>query len=248
MIKTFYFTFAPVMKTKLLICVAILSIGSMSRVQAQSDVDVSLKSDFVSDYNWRGLELGNASIQPELSVGWKGLSLTAWGSAGLTGHKDDKREIDMTLSYETGGLSFGVVDYWTDEYDNRYFYYKRDSTGHAVEGFIAYDFGPVRASWQTFFAGRDYKEDSGKRAYSSYFELTAPFRLGTCDWDATLGLVPWKSDYYDVGGFSVTYLSLCATKDIQITKSFSLPLFGQVIANPASQNFYFVFGFTVKVL
>ena len=247
-IKTFYFTFAPVMKTKLLIWVAILSIGSMSRVQAQSDVDVSLKSDFVSDYNWRGLDLGNASIQPELSVGWKGLSLTAWGSAGLTGHKDDKREIDMTLSYETGGLSFGVVDYWTDEYDSRYFYTKRDSTGHAVEGFIAYDFGPVRASWQTFFAGRDYKEDSGKRAYSSYFELTAPFRLATCDWDATLGLVPWKSDYYDVGGFSVTYLSLCATKDIQITKSFSLPLFGQVIANPASQNFYFVFGFTVKVL
>ena len=49
-IKTFYFTFAPVMKTKLLIWVAILSIGSMSRVQAQSDVDVSLKSDFVSDY------------------------------------------------------------------------------------------------------------------------------------------------------------------------------------------------------
>ena len=101
------------MKTKLLIWVAILSIGSMSRVQAQSDVDVSLKSDFVSDYNWRGLDLGNASIQPELSVGWKGLSLTAWGSMGLTGHKDDKREIDMTLSYETGGLSFGVVDYWT---------------------------------------------------------------------------------------------------------------------------------------
>lgn len=97
------------MKTKLLIWVAILSIGSMSRVQAQSDVDVSLKSDFVSDYNWRGLDLGNASIQPELSVGWKGLSLTAWGSAGLTGHKDDKREIDMTLSYETGGLSFGVT-------------------------------------------------------------------------------------------------------------------------------------------
>ena len=216
------------MKTKLLMIVAVLSIGSMNRVQAQSEAEVSLKADFVSDYNWRGLDLGNASIQPEISVGWKGLSLTAWGSMGLTGHKDDKREIDMTLSYETGGLSFGVVDYWTDEFDDRYFYCKRDSTGHSVEGFIAYDFGPVSVSWQTFFAGRDYK--------------------ATCDWEATLGLVPWKSDYYDTSGFGVNYLSLCATKNIQITKSFALPLFGQVIANPSSQNFYFVCGFTLKVL
>ena len=234
------------MKTKLLMIVAVLSIGCMSYGQAQSEIEASLKADFVSDYNWRGLDLGNASIQPELSVGWNGLSLTAWGSVGLTGHKDDKREIDLTLSYETGGLSFGIVDYWTDEYDNRYFYYKRDATGHSFEGFVAYDFGPVSVSWQTFFAGRDYKEDSGKRAFSSYFEVEAPFRLATCDWEATLGLVPWKSDYYDTSGFGVTYLSLCATKNIQITKSFALPLFGQVIANPSCQNFYFVFGFTLK--
>jgi hypothetical protein len=83
---------------------------------------------------------------------------------------------------------------------------------------------------------------------SSYFELSAPFRLVTCDWDATMGLVPWRSDYYEVGSFSVTNLSLRATKDIQITKSFALPLFGQLIANPASQHFYFVFGFTLKAL
>ena len=64
----------------------------------------------------------------------------------------------------------------------------------------------------------------------------------------TMGLVPWRSDYYEVGSFSVTNLSLRATKDIQITKSFALPLFGQLIANPASQHFYFVFGFTLKAL
>ena len=186
------------------------------------------------------------SLQPELSVAWKGLSLSAWGSVGLS-DKDDARELDLTLSYETGGLSFGIIDYWNDGDDQPYFYYKRPDTSHSFEGFINYDFGPLSASWQTYFAGNDYQAD-GKRAYSSYFEQLAPFRLATCDWNAAAGFVPWKSGMYDVSGFSVTNLSLRATKAIRITPTFELPLFGQVIANPASRHFYFVFGLTLKAI
>lgn len=231
---------------RLIIIFALLLMVNMSSAQKLSEVEASLKADIVSEYNWRGIDLGKAALQPELSVGWKGLSLSAWGSVGLTGHKDDIREIDMTLSYETGGLELGIIDYWTDEKDKRYFYYKKDNTGHSFEGYIGYDFGPLSASWQTFFAGNDYKESDGKRAYSSYFELEAPFRLAGCEWGANFGLVPWKSDYYHVSGFSVTYVSLRATKDIRITDTFALPLFGQVIANPASQNFHFVFGLSLN--
>lgn len=74
------------------------------------------------------------------------------------------------------------------------------------------------------------------------------FRLATCDWDARFGLVPWKSYMYDVSGFSVTNLSLRATKAIKITQTFELPLFGQLVANPASQHFYFIFGLTLKAI
>jgi hypothetical protein len=225
--------------------IAMLSIGVMG-VWAQSQIEGHLGADIVSNYIWRGQDLGHVSLQPELSVAWKGLSLTAWGSVGLS-DKDDAREVDLTLSYETGGLSFGIVDYWCEGNDSRYFYYKY-GTGHAFEGFISYNFGPVSASWQTYFAGNDYQIDNDNRAYSSYLGLSAPFRLATCDWEAEVGLVPWKSGTYDVSSFSVTNLSLRATKAIQITKSFELPLFGQLIANPASQHFYFVFGLTIKAL
>ena len=53
---------------------------------------------------------------------------------------------------------------------------------------------------------------------------------------------------YDVSGFSVTNLSLRATKAIKITQTFELPLFGQVVANPASRHFYFIFGLTLKAI
>jgi len=233
-------------RTKRIFMIVTMLLASNSGIRAQNQVECHLKADFVSNYIWRGQDLGHVSLQPELSVAWKGLSLAAWGSVGLS-HSNDAREIDLTLSYETGDLSFGIVDYWNEGNDNRYFFYKY-GTGHAFEGFISYNFGPVSASWQTYFAGNDYQDDNGKRAYSSYFGLSAPFRLATCNWEAEVGFVPWKSSTYEVNSFSVTNLSLRATKAIHITKSFDLPLFGQVIANPASQHFYFVFGFTLQAI
>ena len=162
------------MKVKIAMIVTMLSSGIMG-VWAQDQVEAHLGADIVSDYIWRGQDFGDVSLQPELSVAWKGLSLSAWGSVGLS-DKDDARELDLTLSYETGGLSFGIIDYWNDGDGKPYFYYKNDDTAHSFEGFVSYDFGPVGASWQTYFAGSDYQAD-GKRAYSSYFELSAPFRL-----------------------------------------------------------------------
>ena len=233
------------MRTKRLWAV-ILVMSVTGSLQAQNKIEGSLKADFVSSYVWRGLHLGHVSLQPELSVGWKGLSLAAWGSVGLSGHTEDHKEINLTFSYQTSGLTLGVIDYWNDEYDKRFFYFKKDGTGHAFEGYADYDFGPVSVSWQTFFAGNDYQEADGKRAWSSYFQLLAPFRLATFYWEAAVGLVPWASDYYSASGFSVTNLSLRAAKDIKITDSFSLPLFGQLVANPASQDFFFVAGFTLN--
>lgn len=132
---------------KIFVIVAMLSIVTMG-IRAQSQVECHLMGDIVSNYIWRGQELGHVSLQPELSVAWKGLSLATWGSVGLS-HSNDAREIDLTLSYETGDLSFGIVDYWNEGNDNRYFFYKY-GTGHAFEGFISYNFGPVRdlLCWQ----------------------------------------------------------------------------------------------------
>ena len=112
-------------------------LASNSGIRAQNQLECHLKADFVSSYIWRGQNLGHVSLQPELAVAWKGLSLAAWGSVSLS-HNNDVREIDLTLSYNTGNLSFGIVDYWDDGNDNRYFFYK-NGTGHAFEGFISYN-------------------------------------------------------------------------------------------------------------
>lgn len=230
-------------KTGLLLLPLLLLPGVFNAARAQDQVKPQLSVDFVSSYVWRGMHLGKAAVQPTLGLEWKGLEFSVWGNAGLVEHMG---ELDLTLSYTIGGLTLSIVDYWDDTSGMRYFYYKPKDTAHVFEGAVAYDFGPVAISWQTFFAGNDFQAVSGKRSFSSYFEVSAPFRLATLDWVAAAGLVPWASDYYNTKGFGLTNLSLKASKDIPVAKKFSLPIFAQLIANTVSGNFYFVAGITIK--
>ena len=215
---------------------------------AQDEIETTICGDVVSSYIWRGQDLGNASLQPTLGVGYKGLSLTAWGSVGLA-NADDTKEFDLTLAYSAGGFNIGVTDYWFNaglDPENRYFKYDAHGTNHVFEANVGYDFGVASLQWFTNFAGNDGFNKDGKRAYSSYVEVVVPFKLATVDWTATAGAVPYATDFYGTNGFAVTNLSLRATKDIKVTDSFTIPVFGQVTGNPCSQKAYLVLGFTLQ--
>ena len=196
--------------------------------------------------------MGSAALQPTLGVAYKGLSLTAWGSYGIADPADTK-EFDLTLAYSIGGLNIGITDYWFNamdggDPDGRYFKYDAHSTNHVFEANIGYDFGFASLQWYTNFAGNDGLNKDGERAYSSYFEANVPFRLASVEWTATAGAVPFATTAYNgwTSGFAVTNVALKATKDIKVTDSFSIPVFGQVVANPCTQKAYLVLGFTLQ--
>ena len=215
---------------------------------AQENIETTIGSDIVSQYIWRGQDLGSVSLQPTLGIEYKGLSLTGWGSVGLSDPTDTK-EFDLTLAYSIGGLNFGITDYWFNaglDPQNRYFKYDAHGTNHVYEANIGYDFGLASVQWYTNFAGNDGANKDGKRAYSSYMEVVVPFKLATVDWTATAGAVPFATDFYGTSGFAVTDLSLRATKDIKVTETFSIPIFGQVTANPCTQKAYLVLGLTLQ--
>ena len=215
---------------------------------AQDEVETTVSGDFVSQYIWRGQDLGSAAVQPTFGVAYKGLSLSAWGSYGLVNPADTK-EFDLTLAYTAGGLNIGITDYWFNaglDPDARYFKYDAHGTNHVFEANIGYDFGIASLQTYTNIAGNDGVNKDGKRAYSTYVELAAPFKLAAVNWSASLGVVPFATDFYGTSGMAVTNVSLKAAKDIKITDSFSIPVFGQVVGNPCSQNAYLVFGFTLQ--
>ena len=219
----------------------------MSMTTHAQEIETTISGDIVSSYIWRGQDLGNVSLQPTLGIGYKGFSLSAWGSVGLSDPADTK-EFDLTLGYTIGGLNIGITDYWFNaglDPENRYFKYDAHGTNHVFEANIGYDFGLASVQWFTNIAGNDGVNKDGKRAYSSYLEVAVPFKVATVDWTATAGAVPYATDFYGTTGFAVTNVSLRADKEIKVTDSFSIPVFGQVTGNPCSQKAYLVFGITL---
>lgn len=213
---------------------------------AQDEVEATVGADVVSNYIWRGQDLGGAAIQPSVGLSYKGVSLSAWGSYGIMDRHDTK-EIDLTLAYTTGGLTIGLTDYFcvggVDNCPAKYFLYDAHETAHVFEANLGYDFGKFSINWFTNIAGADGVNKDGDRAYSSYVELAAPFKLGGLDWEAQVGAVPFATDFYaDANGFAVTNITVKTSKEINITPTFSVPLFGALTANPSTQSMYFTAG------
>ncbi len=232
------------------IATLVCAIAFPGALWAQDKVEASVGADLVSNYIWRGQDLGNISVQPSLSIGYKGFSLSAWGSVGF--EKSDTKEFDLTLGYSTGGFSISVTDYWFNNGPG-YFHYGAHNTNHTFEAQVGYDFGVLAVNWYTNFAGNVGYKANGDRAYASYISLAAPFRLGGLDWEAEVGATPWENNFYTGGGnstftkdmingFAVCAVSLKATKEIQVTHSWSLPLFAQVVWNPSTEGAHFVAG------
>lgn len=192
-------------------------------LKAQDKVELSGNIDVVSSYIWRGQKLGNAGIHTNISVAYKGFSFSAWSPLAFDGEDGD--EIDLTLAYETGNFSVSLTDYWYAEYDN----------DHTLEAQLGYDFGVVGVNWYTNVYGDD-------KEYASYISLTAPFSLIGLDWEAEVGATPWGTDYYGTDNFSVCDLSLGASKELNIGKSFSTTLYAKATYNPTIEKFYATVG------
>jgi hypothetical protein len=222
-----------------MLAAAFLMTGFLAKAQ---EVEVSAGGDMVSSYIWRGQYLGGVSVQPGASVSVSGFSLAAWGSVGYDSR--DTKEFDFTIGYGTGGFSVAITDYWFNTSNangdiNNYFDYAAHTTAHVFEATVGYDFGPAAIVWNTNFAGTDYKA-GGDRAYSTYIEASAPFKLGGLDLKAEAGMTPWEGIYSNK--FNIVNIGLTVGKEIRITESFALPAFTKITFNPYEEKCYFVFG------
>lgn len=252
-----------------IIALALAAITFMP-VSAQDKVTATASADLVTRYMWRGIDMAGVSIQPELNLAWQGLSLDIEGSNPL--EKDGGvQDLNVTLGYSLYGFNIGVTDYWTADVDprNRYFYYGGETEcPHQLEANIGYTckYGSLQA--YTMVYGNDFKID-GNRAYSTYIELSVPFKLGGLDWDVRAGVTPFESagtTYEEVvttaTGKRVTYTrgdwmygesftcnlaSVRATKEFEFRK-FKLPVYVELHTNPYLQRANLVFGIAISTL
>ena len=211
----------------------------VTKDKSESSGYYDLKAELVSEYLYRGQQLSSVALQPNFEIGYKGLSFSISGSVGLK--PQDPNQIDLTLAYSFKGFEISILDTWMTDNNPIYFDYS-EKTAHSYEATASYDFGFLSLSWSTIFAGLDGVNKAGNRAYTSYFEITAPFHLVGLDWEGTFGAVPYSSDYYkdSSNGFSVTNLFFKASKEFDLRDNLSLPIYASLIANPTLKKLWFV--------
>ena len=235
-------------------------------VSAQDKIEATVSGTVVSRYMWRGADLAGPSLRPKLELAWKGLSLEM--ESNIPFDKDDVEDLDVTIGYSRWGFNIGVTDYWEKNVDprNRYFYYSDGKDcPHQLEANIGYTckYGSLQA--YTMFYGNDYKIN-GDRAYSTYIELSVPFRAGGLDWDVRAGVTPMESagetyeervidesgrtrtltrgNWFYGESFTCNLASVRATKAFEF-KHFKMPVWVELHANPYLQRANLVLGVSV---
>jgi len=221
-----------VVLTLLTLCFLIISTKLDAQEEASSPF--SAGGDLVSSYLWRGTKLGTGpAIQPYVELVLGNFSLGGWGSYCFT--TNEGAEADLYLSYGFDfGLSIGLTDYYFP--GTEYFDFSTETGAHALEINLGYEIGRLSlgANYLLNEAG-----GAGTEGGDMYFELVYSFE--------NFGLVLGGGNGWHTpdGEYGICNMGITTSNNLKITESFSLPVSGALILNPATEQFHVVVGISI---
>ncbi len=205
--------------------------------QEEENTSWTTGADFCSSFIWRGTRLGSGpAIQPVIEFTAGAFTAGAWGSFDF----NDYQEVDLYVSVALpAGFSIGLTDYYSPEL--RYFDYSAPSGSHAFEITLGYsgDNLDVSANYVINEAG-----GVGSLGGDLYLEAGYTFKILRLFAGAGNG---WHTYDPDAGEnvFALCNLGLEVSKTLQVTERFSIPVRGQLVFNPYSEQMFIVAGFTL---
>ncbi len=238
----------------------ILFTFSSSNSWAQTDSTatqstISISVDLMSRYVWRGSDFGaSPSIQPGIEYSNSGFTVGAWGAYATNFQGYQESDLYIGYTFYKDMFTVMLTDYYfqSDTTNVNYFDYNKDTTGHDFEASVTFN-GTENLPLKFMLAVNIYGADSkrinndgteGDIQHSTYAELTYSFKY--FDVFAGANLTAPDTDKGETGFYGnyrgFVNLGITATKNIKITKEYSLPLTISVITNPQAEKVYFVAG------
>ncbi len=206
--------------------------------EKESKFSWDVGADLVSGYVWRGTKIHGASLQPFVSFGIGGFEIGAWGAYEIANISAVASEADLYASYGFDfGLSLGLTDYYYPGGEG-YFEFSDTAGTHALEINAGYEISG-------FYVGANYVVNKAGWAASDggdmYFEVGYGFKHVDVFLGAGNG---WHTTYKDNGDdvFMICNIGVGTSKEIKVTDSYSIPIFGSVSINPDRKQFNIVAG------
>lgn len=218
---------------------------------AKAQSNFSISTDLQSRYVWRGMALGGSapSIQPSATYSYKGLSVGTWGAFSMCTSAYQELDLSLNYSFCKDMFSVGLIDYSFPIYESNYNYFDYPKN-HILEAGISFKGTkniPLTLALFTNICGADSKDNSDKRAYSSYAEVGYSLTCQRIESDFSFfcgcALNGAKTNsFYGNKKFAAVNLGASGVKKLKINDGFSLPLKATLAINPNSKKAYFVIG------
>lgn len=217
-----------------------------AEVKEAKKVEFSVNADVVSSYVWRGMYQSSFAVQPCIEMTAGNFTLGSWGSASF--QAEETRELDFYASFQAKAFSIGITDYFcTPSWDDHSYFADHS---HVLEANLGWDFAEccekfalsISANINFLNDKKITEEGKEKEEFSTYVELGYPIESKYVNWDLSLGACFNESAFYGVDKFSVINIGVKASKDIEITEKFKLPMFAQMILNPREERAHLVVG------
>ena len=176
-------------------------------------LSIEVGADVVSSYLWRGQNLGGMSIQPSVTLDWRGLYVSGWANIGAYNwtFEELNPELDITIGYDNYGVQVDLTHlyYFNDEpyfpkggFQNNV---SPDDLSTTMEAHVGFHLGdliekvPLSLDWYTTIYGADCYQDENdewKRAWSTYIQVGYTFNLPLgIDLQTNIGFTPWLGMY-----------------------------------------------------
>lgn len=195
----------------------LLTISSLTYAYDWDQCSLSGGVDVVTNYNWRGFNVGGVSAQPWVEFSTHGLSIEAWSSLGSGTHDDFNQfipELDLSLSYTTmdNHVTIGLNHYYY--FDGPFFAFSRNlnklgsSQTEFELNFYIHDEYPLELGVDVMFGGDFYSangylittnENVADLLFSTYIYLRYTFEIDNIEIIPEFGFSPNSSmyTYYD---------------------------------------------------
>lgn len=222
--------------------------------EAAPAVEVSLSTDLVSRYVWRGLSFSDSPcLQPSLGVTWMGFTLSTWGSYAFSSGRMETpdsttttwaeaySEVDLALSrsVETpaGTLTATVNAYYAPSEGISYFEWGDEDGGHVIELALSLDL-PGRVPLSLLVA-RNVHHDPDNSTFGC---ASLPLLEGDTSLSASLGVAFGESAWYGVDSDQpeIVEVGFQASRSLDLGHGVAPTLGVSYIVNPFLERPYLI--------
>lgn len=208
---------------KTALALAVVAAGVSAQAQEASALSVTVDVTYVSDYVFRGTQLGDASVQPSVEASYGDFYAGVWHTSELS-HNDGATETDLYAGY-----GFAVTDIVSLDVGVTRYTYSGGSGGDSTEVFVGAAADVLLSP--SVYVYHDFDYDTYTIEGSIGYSVPVDAINASVDLSASVGYVSADDNFENTTTDDYTYFSVGASIPYALSETATLTVGVEYIYN-----------------